>query len=182
MSERDSYGRLTAVNELTIERLLPGPIDRVWAYLTTSELRRQWLARGEMELKEGAPFTLTWRNDEITADPGTRPEGASEEHSLDSTIVAVEAPHRLVFTWGDGDVTFRLEEQGQDVLLTVIHRKVTTRGMLTSVSAGWHSHLDILAEKLRGEEPGSFWDKWTALKAEYEARLPAEAPAADAAE
>ena len=36
----DAYGTLIEPATLKIERLLPGPIERVWAYLTDSELRR----------------------------------------------------------------------------------------------------------------------------------------------
>ena len=54
----DAYGVLIEPTTLKIQRLLPGPIERVWAYLTESDLRRQWLAAGEMEMKVGAPFTL----------------------------------------------------------------------------------------------------------------------------
>jgi uncharacterized protein YndB with AHSA1/START domain len=43
---------------LRIQRLLPGPIERVWAYLTESDLRRQWLASGTMQLQPGASFEL----------------------------------------------------------------------------------------------------------------------------
>ena len=42
----DAYGVLTEPATLKIQRVLPGPIERVWAYLTESELRRQWLAAG----------------------------------------------------------------------------------------------------------------------------------------
>ena len=44
----DAYGVLTEPATLKLERLLPGPIERVWAYLVDSGLRRQWLASGEM--------------------------------------------------------------------------------------------------------------------------------------
>jgi len=71
----DLYGKLTAPDTLTIERLLPGPIERVWAYLTDSDKRRQWLAAGDMPLTEGAEFQLTWQNDELTSPPG--PSAAS---------------------------------------------------------------------------------------------------------
>jgi uncharacterized protein YndB with AHSA1/START domain len=54
----DAYGVLTEPDTLKIQRLLPGPIERVWAYLTVSELRRKWLAAGEMEMKVGAPCEL----------------------------------------------------------------------------------------------------------------------------
>ena len=71
----DEFGALTDPGTLKIERLLPGPIERVWSYLTESELRRQWLAAGEMEMKVGAPVELVWRNDELTNPPAQRPPG-----------------------------------------------------------------------------------------------------------
>ena len=39
-----AYGVFIEPGTLKIERVLPGPIERVWAYLTDSDLRRQWLA------------------------------------------------------------------------------------------------------------------------------------------
>lgn len=66
----DSYGELSEPATLTIHRLLPGPVERAWAYLTDSDLRRQWLAAGDMELKVGAPFEFVWRNDELSDPPG----------------------------------------------------------------------------------------------------------------
>lgn len=50
------YGRLVEPATLKIERELPGPIERVWAYLTDSSLRRQWLASGDMSLQAGSTF------------------------------------------------------------------------------------------------------------------------------
>jgi uncharacterized protein YndB with AHSA1/START domain len=40
----NDYGVLTAPDTLRIERLLPGPIERVWQYLTDSDKRATWLA------------------------------------------------------------------------------------------------------------------------------------------
>jgi uncharacterized protein YndB with AHSA1/START domain len=168
----DAYGVLTEPATLKIQRLLPGPIERVWAFLTESELRRKWLAAGEMELRPDAPFTLTWRNDELTDPPGQRPEGFSEEHSMDSRIIAVEPPHRLVFAWGESsDVTIELEAKGERVLLTLIHRRLTERKTVLMVGPGWHAHLDVLAARLRGETPKPHWDNWTRLKQEYTERF-----------
>ena len=36
----DAYGDLIEPATLKIERLLPGPVERVWDYLTKSDLRR----------------------------------------------------------------------------------------------------------------------------------------------
>src|SRR3546814_1908413 len=62
MLTEDDYGVLAEPATLKIERLLPGPIDRVWTYLVDGELRRQWLAAGAMEQQVGAPVELVWRN------------------------------------------------------------------------------------------------------------------------
>jgi len=83
----DAYGVLTEPATLKIQRLLPGPIERIWAYLTQSDLRRQWLAAGQMEMRVGAPFEFVWRNDELTDPPGQRPPGCSDEHRMQSSSI-----------------------------------------------------------------------------------------------
>jgi uncharacterized protein YndB with AHSA1/START domain len=171
-TQLDAYGRLVEPATLEIQRILPGPIERVWAYLTDGELRRKWLAAGDMELRVGAPFTFTWRNDELTDPPGTRPEGFGAEHSMQSRIVAVDPLRRLTFTWGEqGEVTFSLDPAGGRVRLTVLHRRVPDRAMLLKVSAGWHMHLDVLVARVSGTTVGPFWDGWVRLTKEYAARL-----------
>ena len=170
----DAYGVLTEPATLTIQRFLPGPIERVWAYLTESDLRRQWLAAGEMEMKVGAAFTLVWRNAELNNPPSQRPEGFPEQHSLESRITELDPPRKLAITWGrSGGVSFELEPKGKKVLLTLIHRRLPDRETLLKVSAGWHMHLDILVARATGKEPAPFWDGWSRLQKEYDRRLPA---------
>ncbi|TDR93836.1 SRPBCC family protein [Enterovirga rhinocerotis] len=171
-----AYGVLTAPATLTIERRLPGPIERIWAYLTESDLRRQWLAAGEMEMRVGAPFEFVWRNDELTDPPGRRPDESSEEHRMTCRITELDPPRRLVITWGAneaGEVAFTLVPEGEEVVLTIVHRRVPDRTILLNVSSGWHAHLDVLAARARGETPEPFWDHWSRLRREYETRLPA---------
>ena len=173
LSPLDAFGVLTEPTTLTLQRLLPGPIERVWAYLTDGELRRQWLAAGPMEMKVDAPFELVWRNDELTDPPGVRPAGFSAEHRMQSRIVACEPPNKLVFTWGEsGEVSFELEPRGDEVRLTVTHRRVADRSVLLSVSAGWHTHLDVLSARLNGKAPLPYWDVWSDLQKEYDRRMP----------
>jgi uncharacterized protein YndB with AHSA1/START domain len=170
----DAYGTVREPATLTIQRLLPGPIERVWSYLTESDLRSQWLASGDMEMKVGAPFTLTWRNDELTDPPGKKPEGFGAEHSMESRVTECDPPRKLSFAWdGSGDVTIALEPRGKKVLLTLTHRRLPDRNMLMMVASGWHMHLDVLAAKAAGEKPKPFWDGWQGLKAEYDRRIPA---------
>lgn len=168
----DHYGKLIAPDTLHIERLLPGPIERVWSYLTESELRRKWLAAGDMPLTRGAEFTLTWHNDELTTPPGQRPDGFAAEHSMTSRILDIDPPHRLVFTFfADSEVEIALESTGDSVLLTLTHRRIADRAMMGMVGPGWHAHLDVLKAKLEGTAPAPFWDSWNRLKGDYESRL-----------
>ena len=169
----DAYGALIEPATLKYERLLPGPIERVWAFLTESELRRQWLASGEMEMKAGSTFTLHWRNDELTEPPGRRPDGLDGVHSMESRITELDPPRKLAIAWkGSGDVSFELEPKGGQVLLTVIHRRIPDRATMVKVGGGWHKHLDILVDRLAGRAPTPFWDDWARLKGEYDQRLP----------
>jgi len=169
----NAYGSLIEPTTLKIQRLLPGPVERIWAYLTDSDLRRKWLAAGKMELKVGAPFELVWRNDELTDPPGERPAGFGDEHRMQSRITELDPPRKLCFAWKDsGDVSIELEAKGDEVLLTLIHRRLPNRSTMLGVSTGWHVHLDLLVARVRGEEPPPFWDGFAKLRKEYDRRLP----------
>jgi len=170
----DAWGVLTEPATLTIRRVLPGPIERVWAYLTDSDLRRQWLAAGRMELAVGAPFELVWRNDELTDPPGVRPAGFGAEHRMQSRITECEPPRRLSFAWQNGgDVTIALDVlvDGQ-VLLTLTHRRLSDESRL-NIAAGWHAHLDVLVASATGTKKAPFWDGWKRLRDVYQRRLSA---------
>lgn len=170
----DAHGVLTEPATLTIQRLLPGPVERIWAYLTQGDLRRQWLAAGEMEMTLGAPLELVWRNDELSDPPGRRPPGFPEEHRLQSRITELDPPRKLAITWGNtGGVSFELEPRGDRVLLTVVHRRLPDRSTMLNVSAGWHMHLDTLVALAEGRAPEPFWEGWSRLKEDYDGRLPA---------
>lgn len=168
----DAYGMFSEPATLTIKRRLPGPIERVWSYLTDSDLRRQWLAAGTMEMKVDTPFELVWLNDALTQPPGTRPPGFPDEQRMACRIVELEPPRKLTFTWnGTGDVSFELEAQGKEVLLTVIHRRISERNTRLMIGAGWHMHLDILVARNTGTKPEPFWDGWSRLRNEYDQRV-----------
>jgi uncharacterized protein YndB with AHSA1/START domain len=169
----DLYGALTEPATLTVRRLLPASIDRVWAYLTDDALRRKWLAAGKMEMRVGAPFEFVWRNDELTSPPSARPEGFSEEHRMQGRITELDPPRKLSFEWpGAGHVTFALEGKDKSTLLTIVHSRLPDRRTTLGVSAGWHAHLDLLAVRLADGEAKPFWDEMVRLRKDYERRLP----------
>lgn len=170
----DPYGELIEPTTLKIQRLLPGPIERIWAYLTDGELRRKWLAAGAMEMKVGAPFEFVWRNGELSDPPSARPADLPEEHRMQSRITELDPPRKLSIAWNNsGDVTFELEPRGEGVLLTVIHRRLPDRPTMLKVSAGWHMHLDTLIACATGNARAPFREGWSRLQKEYDRRLPA---------
>ena len=174
LATMEDYGVLIEPATLRIERLLPGPIDRVWAFLTESDLRRKWLAAGDMPMVLGGEFELVWRNDELSDEPTERPASFPTEHRMEGEIIALDPPRKLGISWGTtGGVTFELEPRGEDVLLTLTHHRVADRSTLLNVSAGWHAHLDTLVARASGVSPAPFWENWTRLKEDYDKRLPA---------
>jgi len=170
----NAYGSLIEPTTLKIQRLLPGPVERIWAYLTDSDLRRKWLAAGVMEMKVGAPVELVWRNDELNDPPSKRPADFPEENRMQSRITELVPMRKLAIDWNNsGDVSFELEPKGEKVLLTVIHRRLPDRTTMLMVGAGWHMHLDVLVARARGTTSEPFWDGWSRLKKEYDRRVPA---------
>lgn len=177
------YGVVTEGNGLRFERLLPGPVERVWRYLTDSELRGTWLASGEMELRTGGRVEHVFRNSELTEDDDPPPPkyAGEAEARLEGRITMCDPPHRLAYTWPeasgpDSEVTFELIPRGENVLLVLTHRRLGTRDNMVSVAGGWHTHLGLLAARLSEQTPAGFWATYTRLEDEYEQRIPAAAP------
>jgi uncharacterized protein YndB with AHSA1/START domain len=177
----EKYGTVTGPGEVRFERLLPGPIERVWAYLTESEKRGKWFAAGPMELKPSGKLELIFRNSELSHHNEPTPEKYQKYEGYKSTgqVMRCEPPRILSFLWdeekGDpSEVTFELTARGKEVLLVLTHRRLATRGNMVGVSGGWHLHLAILADILNGVTPRPFWSNHAKLEAEYEKRIPVE--------
>lgn len=177
----EKYGVVTEPGTVRIERLLPGPIERVWAYITDSEKRGKWFASGPMELKPGGQLEFVFRNSELSPHAEPTPEKFKQYEGYKSLglVTRCEPPRILSFTWerveGDkSEVTFELTSRGKEVLLVLTHRRLATRTDMLSVSGGWHSHLAILIDILNDREPRPFWSMYTKLEPEYEKRIPIE--------
>jgi uncharacterized protein YndB with AHSA1/START domain len=168
------YGVVTAAGTLRLERLLPGPIDRIWAYLTEPEKRAKWLAGGPMELRVGGRAELRFHHADLSAEktPPERFRSKEGGQTLECRILACDPPRLLSYTWGSdwGEVTFELTPRGRSVLLVLTHRRLDPKGM-ASVAAGWHAHLGILAGSVEGRQPAGFWSSYLHLEADYEKRL-----------
>jgi uncharacterized protein YndB with AHSA1/START domain len=178
----DEHARVMGPGTVRLERLLPGPIERVWAYLTDPAKRGEWLARGEMEPRVGGSVALRFQHADLSAEkiPPEKYRQKVEGATVQGTVTRWEPPRVLSFTWGEGsgaesEVSFEATPRGAEVLLVLTHRRLATRPGMVGVAGGWHSHLDVLADRLHGREPRGFWSAISRLEPVYEKRVPADA-------
>ena len=173
------YGEITAPDTVRFERLLPGPIERVFSYLVDGEKRALWLASGAMEPRVGARFAMRFRHSELSDEPGEPPEAYKPyEGGIDSPnhrVTQCDPPRLLAFTWDDGEtpseVVFELSEAGDRVRLVLTHRRLPDRAEMRNVAGGWHSHLAVLALRLEGKAPPNFWTLHKGRDAAYAERF-----------
>ena len=177
----DEFGRVVADGTVRFERLLPGPVERVWRYLTDPEKRGAWLAPGPMELHPGGRVELRFRHADLSPRREPIPERFQQWEggaTVRGRITQCEPPRLLAYTWaeesGESEVTFELSPRGEDVLLVVTHRRLDGRELVVGVSGGWHVHLAILADVLQGREPAPFWSAFLQVERAYDERIPAD--------
>ena len=105
------------------ELVLPVPRERAWELVTEPAELETWLADDvDFEPEEGAPLR--------TEDGGEVREGVVEH---------VEAGERIVFTWGDSMVEWRLQDHPEGTRLLVTEHRFAGDG------AAWGPRLRALA-------------------------------------
>jgi uncharacterized protein YndB with AHSA1/START domain len=175
------YGALAGPRTLRFERLLPGPIERVWAYLTQSDKRAQWLAAGEMTPTVGA--VMSWRFRHANLSPHVVPTpgkyaAMQDGHDIHPRLTRFEPPRLFGFIWDEArdpsEVVFELTAVGDKVRLVLTQDRLADRPTMVSAASGWHAHLAVLNERLNDRVPPPFWTLHGDLEAVYEKRLPAE--------
>jgi uncharacterized protein YndB with AHSA1/START domain len=175
MKINEQHGKFTGPAEVRIVRTLPGPIERIWEYLTDPEKRARWFAGGPMEQRVGGKMRLTFRHKDLAPDetpPDEHKQHHDPGHSMDGIVTRCEPPRVLAFTFGsegESEATFELTPQGETVLLVLTHR---ARGgdvpYMADFGAGWHTHFTHLIALLEGAPRPPFWPLHAKLKADYE--------------
>lgn len=153
-----------------LERLLPGPVERVWEYLVDSKKRATWLAAGEFDLRVGGKIELIFENDKLSDE--SRDFGTKR---FEGEITELVVNRVLAHTWDWGgkpsDVRYELEPRGKDVLLTIVHNLPEDIGLLRGVGGGWATHVGILEDQLKGAKPRGFWSTHDREMKAFEAAL-----------
>lgn len=172
------YGVLVDRNTVRFQRLLPGPPELVWDYLTKREYLSAWLVDGFIDVAPGTVVELSQDNDALPI----RSEG-----TIYGRVTHAE-PHRLLaYTWEyvrpgkaprttaenmleASEVLFELEEHGEDVLLTLTHRRLPA-SHVPQAGAGWHAHLEYLQAHMQQRRPRSFFTNYERVLPRYVAAL-----------
>jgi len=87
-------GRVIDSHTIRFERLLPGPVERVWDYLTRPECLANWLAEGEMDPRAGGQVELRFDVHEV-------PERAKAGAIIRGVVARFEPPRVLACSWVD---------------------------------------------------------------------------------
>lgn len=163
----------TAPDTIRFERHMPGPITRIWDYLTHPTIRGQWLATGPMDLKKGGAYEMIFRHDELTPHAEIAPPGmdSPKGHTVRGEVLDFQFPSILVLSSPTGGpeskVTFVLSSLHGQVRLSLVHDGLKDREALVDAAAGWHAHLNILEAKANSVTPPPFWKRFSEYHEEY---------------
>jgi uncharacterized protein YndB with AHSA1/START domain len=133
---------------VTFTRVLPGPIEKVWAHITDTKLLPAWFGdHSAIEPRQGGRVSLMGGH-------------------IRGVVTQWQPPKKLVYTWnvfGPGDPadavsaypesypTFELDARGSDIVLTFTHFPVLER-FVAKNAMGWHTMLDIIEATVRGQK------------------------------
>ena len=170
------YGERIDKTTVRFERLLPGPVERVWDFLIDPEKRKTWFCAGDFDLRPGGVANFHFDHRRLTSEtPPKNYEKQGGEVKFAGTIIEAAPPHLLVFDWPEENgentrVKIELSDVGGKVKLTLTHSQLHDRATMIGISGGWHIHFDLLEGVLEGRPATSFWSRVEKLESEYEVR------------
>jgi uncharacterized protein YndB with AHSA1/START domain len=147
---------------IRLERLLDAPVDKVWRYLTESELRSQWFMGGT-DAAAGGEFDLLVDHDRLSDDEVAYPESYAEFKGSrwTETVIRFDPPRLLETTFQggkNGTVTYELFPEGGKTRLVLTHGGIVSPVGAQDFGSGWNSHLTVLQERLAGRSVRNFWE------------------------
>ena len=158
----DRIRRDAAVTEARLTRALPHPPEAVWSMLTDSAALAQWLAEGRIDLRPGGRVHIDFGDSGVV---------------IDSTVLDLAPPHRLAYSWSNGDQPARplhwsLEASAGGTLLALTVTLPAGED-LAKACAGFAAHLEMLAAALEGVSARFPFPLYLEKRKEYQALLDA---------
>lgn len=169
-------GRILDPHTVQFERLLPGPIELAWDFITEPALLAKWFADVTLEPRVGGAIEVRF----------TASEGNCGDSSAHGIIREFQPPHVIAFSWiprrpqpdgsrktvDEGEVRFELRESGDKVLLTLLHSRIPT-DELAGYGGGWHAYLDSLESRMSGGGPVEVTEAYRHLHPRYHDKVAA---------
>jgi uncharacterized protein YndB with AHSA1/START domain len=161
-------GHFPSPDSFVLERVLPGPIELVWDYLTEPTRLPLWLAGAAIEAKLGGAIDLDF---DLIQCPGRE----NMHGTMSGVITAFEPPRLFAYSWNEGGasvdpestVTFELIPFGKtETTLILTHTRIRHEE-LSGIAAGWHVHVYVLEHRISNTELPHFGRAWAALDPEY---------------
>jgi uncharacterized protein YndB with AHSA1/START domain len=165
------YEHIDGSPVVRFERTFPHAVEAVWDAVTDPRRLEQWFPTTVEfgALATGAPITFRF------AQGGYPP--------MSGVIVVVEPQRRLIFTWGDDELTFELEPRdGGSACRLRFSVVLDSADKAARDSVGWEGCLDGLGDVVAGRAPErpAPDGRWKAHYEEYRRMgLPATAPIPD---
>ena len=158
----DRIRRDAAVTEARLTRALPHPPEAVWSMLTDSAALAQWLAEGRIDLRPGGRVHIDFGDSGVV---------------IDSTVLDLAPPHRLAYSWSNGDQPARplhwsLEASAGGTLLALTVTLPAGED-LAKACAGFAAHLEMLAAALESVPARFPFSLYLEKRKEYQALLDA---------
>ncbi len=146
------YEQINGLPVVRFERTIPHSVQSVWDAVSDPEQLEKWFPTTVefSELRAGAPITFRFADDAYPP--------------MEGEVKEVARPRRLVFTWGDDELTFELSERDDGAACRLAFTVVLdTEGKAARDSAGWENCLDMLEQVAGGRSPerpagGGAWE------------------------
>jgi uncharacterized protein YndB with AHSA1/START domain len=146
MTEYGTLQTIDGTNIVTFERLLPHPIEIVWAAITEPSHLDHWFPTTiEGDRAAGAHVEFKFR------------DAANAAWNFEGTITVFDPPRTFALRWGPEEIRFELTpiDGGTRLVFTTAFDEPA---IVARDSSGWHVCVGSLVAHLRGEAveaPGS---------------------------
>ena len=156
MSDKGTVETEAATASVRFERSFDSPIEAVWRAITTPDELGKWLAPAAVDLEVGGSINVDF----------------GEGGTAGGEILVLDPPHVLEYMWrftGEPDSILRIElaATATGTSLLLVHRLLPA-GQSVGYGAGWHAHLDQLADILNGSAARDWDERFMELLPEYQ--------------
>jgi len=158
----DAYGTLTRRGErpeLRFRRRLAHPPEAVWRALTEPDQLERWFPT-TIDGERVAGAALSFSHRDVPLPP------------FDGEMLAYDPPRLLALRWGEDELRFELEPDGEGGTVLTLTDTIGELGKAARDGAGWHVCLDMLGEALgAGGGDTAAGDRWRAVHSGYVERF-----------